>query len=161
MTTDFLILAEKLLLAAVLGGLIGVERGEANTPAGLRTNMIIALSTCLFTVVGQQTMNLTVNSIQAHIVSGVGFLGAGAIFHHQNQTKGITTAATIWLVAGVGMAVGIGHLLIASFVTAIALGILHFLEPLSQWLNERGRERELCAACEQPTLVRRKRAKRA
>jgi putative Mg2+ transporter-C (MgtC) family protein len=144
MTPEFISLAEKLLLATLFGGLIGIERGEANTPAGLRTNMIIALSTCLFTVLGQTVTNSSITGIQAHIVSGVGFLGAGVIFHQNSQTKGLTTAASVWLVAGVGMAVGLGFIFIASFVTLIALAVLHFLEPISQWLQQKGREREEC-----------------
>jgi putative Mg2+ transporter-C (MgtC) family protein len=160
MHTDLVTLSAKLLLAAILGGLIGIERGESNTPAGLRTNMIIAMSTCLFTILGQNVANSSIDSIEAHIVSGVGFLGAGVIFHRSNQTKGLTTAATVWLVAGVGMAVGLDAIFIACFATVAALVILHFLEPLSQWLNMQGKERELCR-CDEPKQVRRKAAKRA
>lgn len=155
---------EKLLLAAILGGLIGIERGESNTPAGLRTNMVIALSTCLFTILSAYGFDnadgvTDPTRIAAQIVSGVGFLGAGSIFHIRDQTRGLTTAATIWLVAGVGMAVGIGLFLVALFTTAIVLAILHFLGPLSQWLNEQGRLRHECQ-CEQPRAARHRAAKR-
>ncbi len=123
----------QVFVAAILGGLIGVERGgESHSPAGLRTNMIIAMSSCLFTILSVQ---LIANgdpegaTLLAHIISGVGFLGAGAIFRQQSgtvsKTSGMTTAATIWLVAGIGMTVGMGQYFLAIF-----------LEPLSEWLQQ-------------------------
>ena len=134
---------EKIALAAALGGLIGIERAEANTPAGLRTNMIIAVSTCVFSIMAIKMMQYGNDPVMlAHIISGVGFLGAGTIFHQQSQTTGLTTAATIWLVAGLGMAIGAGEYMLAGFATITALFILHILEPLSKWLNRKGIERK-------------------
>lgn len=144
-STDLLI---KLAVSALLGGLIGMERvSDSYSPAGLRTNMIISMSTCLFTVLCLQIIDTGKgdNVMLAHAISGVGFLGAGAIFRRDQghgRTGGLTTAATIWLVAGIGMAVGMGQYALGLFVTALSLGILHFLEPFSEWLQEIGEQRE-------------------
>jgi putative Mg2+ transporter-C (MgtC) family protein len=140
------IIVQKLMIAAFLGALIGIERGESNTPAGLRTNMIIAMSTCLFTMIFTTVYRPEhgEHTLLAHIVSGVGFLGAGTIFHRSDQTKGLTTAATIWMVAGVGMAAGLGMYFLAFTGTGLALATLYLLGPISAWLNEHGRERAAC-----------------
>jgi putative Mg2+ transporter-C (MgtC) family protein len=129
----------KLLIAAVLGGLIGIERSkESHSPAGLRTNMVISMSSCLFTVLMLRFVHAghEDTTMLAHVISGVGFLGAGAIFRQEGgRTAGLTTAATIWLVAGIGMAAGMGEMVLALFVTGVTLCVLHFLEPLSKWFE--------------------------
>src|SRR5687767_14337508 len=99
----------RLLLAAALGGLIGLEREHSGKPAGFRTNMLICLGAALITVVSF-SVALTASGdpgrIAAQIVSGIGFLGAGTILHFRGAVSGLTTAATLWVVAAIGMAVG-------------------------------------------------------
>ena len=102
-------MAGQISLAALLGGLVGLER-VGHGPAGLRTNIIIAMSSCLFTILSIYGFpTLTVDGprdsarIAAQIVSGVGFLGAGAVLHSKSRVRGLTSAATIWLVAAIGI----------------------------------------------------------
>ena len=129
----FGILAELLgpyisLGAAVLaGGMVGLEREYANKPAGLRTNLLICVGSCLICIVSQHAGGPDVTRIAAQIVSGVGFIGAGAILRINQHVTGVTTAATIWLVAAIGMALGFGMIglgLTVAFFSTIALFIL-------------------------------------
>jgi len=105
----------RLLLAAALGGMIGLEREASGKPAGFRTNLLICLGAALITEVSYSVafaahMDWGSNSdpgrIAAQIVSGIGFLGAGTILHNKGTVQGLTTAATLWVVAAIGMAVG-------------------------------------------------------
>lgn len=134
----------KILLAALLGFVVGLERDWSGKPAGIRTNMIIAVSSCLFTMLSAEGFfgNETDTSrVAAQIVTGVGFLGAGALIHNQSHVVGLTTAANIWLVAAIGMAVGVGFAGLASFVTLLTTFSLLFLKPLSHWLILKGQHR--------------------
>jgi len=120
----------RLLLAAVLGGLIGIEREIRDKPAGLRTNILICVGSTLFMSLSTQVAQLLGGDptrIAAQIISGIGFLGAGAFLHSHGFVLGLTTAATIWVVAGVGMALGSGMYLVAAFATAMSLVTLYFL----------------------------------
>jgi hypothetical protein len=97
----------KLTLAAVLGGIVGAERELNGHPAGLRTNILIAVSSCLFTILSINAFPLVgaaqdTARVAAQIVTGVGFLGAGAVIQTKKVVHGLTTAATIWMVAAVG-----------------------------------------------------------
>src|SRR2546428_10596778 len=95
----------KLLLAALLGGIIGVEREIRDKPAGLRTNILICVGSTLFMSISTKVAQLLGGDptrIAAQIISGIGFLGAGAVLHSHGFVLGLTTAATIWVVAGVG-----------------------------------------------------------
>lgn len=128
----------QLFLAAVLGGLIGLEREWRGRDAGLRTNALVAMGSCLFTILSIYGFPLGGSASQdsarvaAQIVTGVGFLGAGALIQRRRHTKGMTTAATIWLVAAMGMAVGVGAYVLAVFSTFLAFIILRFLLPVSR-----------------------------
>ena len=139
--------AGKILLSAFLGGLFGLEREWRGREAGLRTNMMISIASCLFTYIGVEAFPFGEGimrdpaRVAAQIVSGVGFLGAGALLHHRNTVRGLTTAAAIWLVAAVGMAVGAGAYFSAIFTTFVALFVLVLLMPLSHRLEERARGR--------------------
>jgi putative Mg2+ transporter-C (MgtC) family protein len=129
----------QILVAALLGGIVGLERVWSGHPAGLRTNMLIAISSCLFTILSIKGFpfpgtDKETTHIAAQIVTGVGFLGAGAIFHNHSSTAGFTTAASIWLVAAIGMACGSGNISLAVFVTATALVVLAMLAPISNWI---------------------------
>src|SRR5215813_12984339 len=123
-------IALKLVLAAILGGIIGIEREIRDKPAGLRTNILICVGSTLFMSISTKVAQLLGGDptrIAAQIISGIGFLGAGAVLHSHGFVLGLTTAATIWVVAGVGMALGSGMYLVAIFATAMSLATLYFL----------------------------------
>jgi putative Mg2+ transporter-C (MgtC) family protein len=113
----------RLLLAAVLGGIIGLERQLRHRPAGLRTNLFICFGSAMFTVLSKQLAGVESDSarIAAQIIPGIGFIGAGSILHARASVQGLTTAATLFVVAGVGMAAGGGLYLIACSATVIIL----------------------------------------
>lgn len=120
----------KLLLAATLGGMIGLEREIHRKPAGLRTNMFICLGSALFTILSTQVVSGTEHDpgrIAAQIITGIGFIGAGAIIRERGTVVGLTTAATIFVVASVGMAVGMGLYVTSLFATVIILLALSIL----------------------------------
>jgi len=120
----------KLLLAALLGGIIGVEREMRDKPAGLRTNILICVGSTLFMSISTKVAEILGGDptrIAAQIISGIGFLGAGAVLHSHGFVLGLTTAATIWVVAGVGMALGSGMYGVAVFTTAMSLVTLYLL----------------------------------
>jgi putative Mg2+ transporter-C (MgtC) family protein len=113
----------RLLLAAVLGGVIGLERQLRHKPAGLRTNMFICFGAAMFTVLSKQLAGVESDSarIAAQIIPGIGFIGAGSILHAKTSGTGLTTAATLFVVASVGMAAGGGLYRTAFFATLIIL----------------------------------------
>ncbi|MGA3090915.1 MAG: MgtC/SapB family protein [Terriglobales bacterium] len=113
----------RLLLAAVLGGIIGLERQLRHRPAGLRTNMFICFGAAMFTVLSRQLAGVESDSarIAAQIIPGIGFIGAGSILHARASVVGLTTASTLFVVAGIGMAAGGGLYLTACFATGIIL----------------------------------------
>ena len=116
----------KLGLATLLGGVIGLERELSGKPAGLRTNILICIGATLFTVVSVNMVPLgqgfDAARIPAQIVSGVGFIGAGAILHARGSVTGLTSAATIWVVAAIGMALGFG-----AYIESIGTALLVML----------------------------------
>ncbi len=119
----------RLLVAAALGALIGFEREREHKPAGLRTHILISLGSALFTVIsiyGFGVNGVDQSRIAAGIVTGIGFLGAGVILHGVRGAVvlGLTTAASIWATAAVGMAVGTGMYLIAAIAAAIIFLVL-------------------------------------
>lgn len=121
----------RLLLAVVLGGCIGAERWFRRKPAGLRTYSLVSLGACLFTTISLSG-NLTFGSFDpsrviSQIVVGVGFLGAGIIFHKENLVQGLTTAAGLWVTAAIGATVGVGMYAVATIATFIALLIFFVL----------------------------------
>lgn len=124
---------DRLLVAAVLGGIIGLERQLRHKPAGLRTNMFICFGAAMFTVLSKQLAATDADStrIAAQIIPGIGFIGAGSILHSRGSVTGLTTAATLFVVASVGMAVGGGLYITAVFATVlilVALAVLGNLE---------------------------------
>jgi putative Mg2+ transporter-C (MgtC) family protein len=116
----------RLLLAALLGGIIGLERQLRHRPAGLRTNLFICFGAAMFTVLSKQLAGVESDSarIAAQIIPGIGFIGAGSILHAKAGVTGLTTAATLFVVAGVGMAAGGGMYWIAVLATVIILASL-------------------------------------
>ena len=117
----------RVLLAMALGGVIGFQRGKAEKPAGLRDIVLICAGAALFTVVSIYGFGAADQArVAAGIVTGIGFLGAGAIIRRGEAgvVKGLTTAATIWITAGIGMAAGAGMYIIASVATFLVLLVL-------------------------------------
>ena len=125
---DELLMSLRLLLAAFLGGAIGFERERSGKPAGLRTHMLISMGAALFTVVSIFGFSgfADPSRLAAGVVAGIGFIGAGAIIFRTREgyVTGLTTAATIWVVAGIGVAAGAGLYIAAVVVTAIVLAVL-------------------------------------
>ncbi|WP_221569220.1 MgtC/SapB family protein [Alkalihalobacillus sp. TS-13] len=128
----------RLLLAALLCGLVGIEREFKRHPAGFRTHLLVGVGACLMMILSMFGFEDFLNShervqgfdpsrLPAYVVSGIGFLGAGTILVHGVTVKGLTTAASIWLVAGIGLVVGIGMYYEAIFTTFIMILSLLFL----------------------------------
>ena len=114
----------RLLLATALGAIIGFQRERAKKPAGLRTHVLISLGAALFTIASSYGFGIASDParIAAGVVVGVGFLGAGVILHREGEiVAGLTTAATIWVVAGIGLAAGAGLYLVSVVATALVL----------------------------------------
>jgi putative Mg2+ transporter-C (MgtC) family protein len=124
----------RLVVAAILGGIIGLERELRHKPAGLRTNMFICFGAAMFTILSRQLAGTDADStrIAAQIIPGIGFIGAGSILHSRGSVTGLTTAATLFVVASVGMATGGGLYLTACFATAIILIALALLGRLER-----------------------------
>jgi putative Mg2+ transporter-C (MgtC) family protein len=134
---DFIL---KILLAATLGGIIGLERELSHKEAGLRTNILIAIGSTLITVLSFKIAALTKTAdparLAAQIVSGIGFLGAGAIIQARFAVHGLTTAATIWTVAAIGIAVGSGFYLLAFLVAILVVIVLTVFKLLLAYLEK-------------------------
>lgn len=121
----------RLLLATVLGMIVGFERLHAHKPAGLRTHMLVCIGAALFTVISIYGFGSgsDPSRVAAGIVTGIGFLGAGAIIHAQDGgLHGLTTASSIWAVAAIGMAAGTGMYIVAAVATGIVLVVLYVLK---------------------------------
>jgi putative Mg2+ transporter-C (MgtC) family protein len=129
----------RLLGAAILGAVVGIEREARDQPAGFRTHILVALGSCLFTLISaygfagfldEEQVTFDPTRIAAQIVTGIGFLGAGAILRSGMSVRGLTTAASLWVVAAVGLAVGAGAYVLASTATGVTLLALFVLRPL-------------------------------
>lgn len=126
----------RLVLAILIGGVIGLEREYNNKSAGLRTLMLIALGSALFTIISMDIDNTqSPDRIASNIVTGIGFVGAGVIFKGDTGLNGITTAATIWVVAALGMGVGAGFQWTAIVGCILLLPILFALTYVEKWLD--------------------------
>jgi putative Mg2+ transporter-C (MgtC) family protein len=139
-----------LAVAALLGGLVGLEREASGKPAGLRTNILICVGAALLTdlslALGARfgtEVPADPTRIAAQIVSGIGFLGAGTILQARGAVYGLTTAATLWVVAAIGMAVGSGNQVEAVGGTVLVLAILLPLGHLERWVERRRRTRRM------------------
>lgn len=125
----------KLLLASFLGALIGLERDIHGRSAGLRTHLLVSMGATLFILISQSVMGADPSRIAAQVVSGIGFLGAGAIMKEGITVRGLTTASCLWIVAGIGMAVGTGQVTIAIATTLISLFALSFLNNFDRFFK--------------------------
>jgi putative Mg2+ transporter-C (MgtC) family protein len=137
---DQLDLALRLTVGLVLGAVIGFERELHSQPAGFRTHSVVALGAAIFTVVSAYAFTgpgSDPTRIAAQIVSGIGFIGAGTILHSRGQIRGLTTAASLWSVAGIGMAAGAGLYGVAVIGTVLMLVILSLFD----WAENYARRR--------------------
>jgi putative Mg2+ transporter-C (MgtC) family protein len=132
----------RLVLACILGGLIGYERQSRRKSAGLRTNILVCLGSCLIMILSQEVYsavegrtNADPARLAAQVVSGIGFLGAGTIMKEGLTVKGLTTAACLWVVAGVGLAVGAGFYGGALFTAFLVFATLGILSRLDEWVS--------------------------
>ena len=147
-------LIERLLLAAGLGGILGFEREWRQKNAGLRTNILIATGSALFTLM---SIDLSVSSggdptrVAAQIVTGIGFIGAGAIMRTHDGIRGLTTAAMIWVNAAIGVAVGGGEYRLAVIATGVTLVVLIVMTPLEQFIDRRLKNRSSGRDDDNPT----------
>jgi putative Mg2+ transporter-C (MgtC) family protein len=127
----------RLLLAAAIGGVLGAEREIRRKSAGFRTNILIALGACIFTMVGMSFGAGDPSRVTAQIVTGIGFLGGGAILHSNDGVHGMTTAAMIWVNAALGAAAGLGQVRMAMIGGALTLAVLLILGPLERTIEVR------------------------
>lgn len=143
-------LAYRLLLAAAFGGIVGFERELKDQPAGLRTHILVALGSCLFTLVSAfgfevfagrpstTAVRADVTRIASQVVVGIGFLGGGTILRAGGSVRGLTTAASLWVTAAIGLAVGAGFLVGAAIAAGITVFSLAALKPIERILVRRG-----------------------
>jgi putative Mg2+ transporter-C (MgtC) family protein len=129
----------RLLLAGGLGAVLGTEREFRRKPAGLRTNILIAIGAALFTMTSITFAGAGGSSdrVAAQVVTGIGFLGAGTILRFRGSVHGMTTAATIWVNAAIGMTAGIGAFSLAVTATVITLIVLLVLPFFESWFENR------------------------
>lgn len=133
-------LAIRLVVALLLGAVVGWDRERRNRPAGFRTHMAVALGSCGFTVLGLlpvvdasgAPLPLDPLRVMAGVIGGVGFLGAGAIIQSGGQVHGLTTAAGLWVIAAVGMAAGAGAYLVAAILSILTFATLVFASGISE-----------------------------
>jgi putative Mg2+ transporter-C (MgtC) family protein len=139
------VVATKLVLAVVLGGLLGLERSLARKTAGMRTYTLVSMGAALFVIlaeiVGQHYMELGIRNfdplrVASQIIVGIGFLGAGLIIFQDNKLRGLTTAAGLWVAAGLGMAVGYGLYVVAAMVTILTLFVFTGLWYVERYIEK-------------------------
>lgn len=154
-------IALRLVTATVLAGLVGLDREHRRSAAGLRTHALVGMSSCLLMIastfgfadiLGTPHVGLDPSRIAAQIVTGIGFLGAGTIIAHGESVRGLTTAASIWTVAAIGIAVGCGMYRAAILGTALTLILLLVLRPIERRLDTRWRKQTISALYD-PTVT--------
>ena len=141
---NFVLSIAAILLAVLLCGIVGFEREKRGRSAGLRTHLLVGVGSCVIMVlsiygfpgVGQVADHRDVARLAAGVLTGVGFLGAGAIIHDHGSIKGLTTAGTIWLVMAIGLACGSFNFIIAIFVTVVVMIVLTIFRKLEKKVNK-------------------------
>jgi putative Mg2+ transporter-C (MgtC) family protein len=138
----------RLLLAALWGGLVGAEREYRSKSAGFRTMITISMGSCFFTMMSMLIgANSSPDRIASNIVTGIGFLGAGVIFRGDNRVNGITTAASIWAVAAVGMGIGAGYYWPAAYASILILIVLAFLPRIESVIDKLNQAKTYTVNC--------------
>ncbi len=137
----------RIALAAVLGGMVGFDREAHSSSAGLRTHVLVALGAATFTVLGLQiaeapifdssNIRLDPSRILEGTITGIGFLGGAIVFRDDDRARNVTTAAGIWAVTGIGIAVGLGYYILATGVTVLVLAVLYLLKWFQQLAKAR------------------------
>lgn len=130
----------KIIIAVVIGGVIGMERELHSKAAGLRTITLITIGATMFTIISAKFGDPATSRIASNIVTGIGFLGAGVILFAEGKLKGLTTASTIWAAASLGMAIGIGQYVLAVVTTVIVVIVLAFFARFDQVVDRVGRD---------------------
>ena len=143
----YLAVALRIFVAVIIGGILGLERGMKNRPAGLRTYMLVCVGACVVMLTNQYIYQVFGSGdpvrMGAQVVSGIGFLGAGTIIvTRRNQIKGLTTAAGLWSAAGVGLALGVGFYEAAIAGTAAVFAVITLLQKMDNKLHRRSRQLE-------------------
>jgi putative Mg2+ transporter-C (MgtC) family protein len=141
-TPKFLAIGIQVITALLMGGLVGMDREAKLKAAGLKTNILICIGATLYTTISMlnsqhATGMVDPNRVAAQIVSGIGFLGAGAIMQSRGSVFGLTTAATIWVVAAIGYTIGAGYIVSATLFTLTVLIVLKLINPLNSWLEKK------------------------
>ncbi len=126
----------RIALALALSGVLGFEREARQKSAGLRTHMLVGMGAAVFTLVSLDFPGADPARVAAQVVTGIGFIGAGVIFRRGATVRGLTTAANLWVVAAIGVAVGLGRLAEASLATGVALVVLAFLRILDRRIEK-------------------------
>ncbi len=134
----------QIIFALLLGGLVGYDREVKMKAAGFKTNIMICIGATLYTTISLLTLSqsshssmIDPNRMAAQIVSGIGFLGAGAIIQGRGSVTGLTTAATIWVVAAIGYTIGVGYPIVASFFSITVLVVLRLLNPINKMIEHK------------------------
>ncbi len=163
MSLSYAELILRLIIAALVGGLVGFERERHNRPAGFRTHILVCVGCALIMLIstyafagelGEIGKGADPTRIASHAISGIGFLGAGTILRHGNTIRGLTTAASLWVVAVIGLAVGSGFYIGALVTAAILLVSLYTLKHLEGYLAKKHRLKELyILAVDKPGLL--------
>jgi putative Mg2+ transporter-C (MgtC) family protein len=134
----------RILVAAALGGIVGIERELRDQPAGFRTHMLVSMGACLFTLVGAfgfqaftggtdtHRVQADLTRVASQVVVGIGFLGGGTILRHGGNIRGLTTAASLWITAAIGLAVAMGYFFAATAVSLLAVFALAGLKPIEK-----------------------------
>jgi putative Mg2+ transporter-C (MgtC) family protein len=131
----------KILIAILIGGIIGLERELHSKAAGLRTITLITVGATMFTILSFKfTGTSSTSQVASTVVTGVGFLGAGAILFTEGRVKGLTTATSVWISAALGMAIGLGQYILGIAATLAVIIILDLFSRLDRWLDIKGRE---------------------
>lgn len=151
----------RLVFAAILGGIVGVEREYNRHPAGFRTHLLVCVGACLVMLLAMfgfqdymeknaEFVNFDPSRLAAYVVSGIGFLGAGTIIVQGVSVRGLTTAASIWVVAGIGLSIGVGMYIAGIFTTGIVILSLVFLNKVEDSFFKRKKEMQVIVVHAKP-----------
>jgi putative Mg2+ transporter-C (MgtC) family protein len=130
----------KIVIAILIGGIIGFERELHSKAAGLRTITLITVGAAMFTILSSKFTDTATSRVASNIVTGVGFLGAGVILLMEGRVRGLTTASSVWVAAALGMAVGLGQYILGVATAVLVVIVLELFAQLDHWLDLKGRE---------------------